>query len=307
MKTFRRATLRVLVVILGFALPSATAQAAGKVLTAPGTATYWFQGATEVWMTYQATGASVRVRQNQKYFTYNLTLNGSGKVRIAWGLPASLQRLAVEVAAGSLIIKQIQPRNPNGPVKLLPPSTRPVLLLYGDSIGEGGLSGGPLNDSGGWADQLSGLTPYQTANRAVAGTTATCWGRYWVNDPAAGPAAYPGASRVVVAYGVNDKRDPNCGATLEQFQSALGEMVGKIRAAIPNAPLYLAAILPNPVDSLDSLAPWNSVIQTVAQEYGATYVDTTTVLNVATDFADGTHPNLQGHTKLAQFWAGILS
>jgi lysophospholipase L1-like esterase len=275
------------------------AHAAPPTLTAPAAVAYWFKGATEAWLSYRSAGAVIQIHQNGKGNGYSLSVGGTHRVRVYWGMTTGLQNLTVAVTSGTVTIKRLSLRGPSPKFVSAPAVTYAIM---GDSIAEGYYSGGPKNDSAGWFDQLPGVmgNSFGDSNQAVGGTTATCFGQYHVSDVI---AAKP--SRVVVAYGVNDLGHYNCSTDLSRFTDAMTSIADQLVAGLPGVPVYFSAVLPWNGTTETVRAQWNAAIRQVAEAHGFAYVDPSSAIVPGVD-TDGLHPNLQGHTKLAMYWASVL-
>ncbi len=262
------------------------------------------RGATTISLVLTQNGATLAIRQSDKYFPYEFTLGNTGTratVPIQWGLPSSaVIKFQVTVVSGTLVFKGVV-LDAGALVPLAQAQALPVLTVYGDSIGDGWNSGGPINDSDGYADQLAGLLGHRLSSQSVPGMSAYCWGQYHVQD-----VVRSRPSIVIEAFGTNDVAGDfwGCKPTQDQFRSALDSMFSQLLARLGSVPIYVSAILPR--QDID-VTSWNSIIQTEAGTYGLPYIDPSGSLVLWSDYSDGVHPNLSGHTHLATFWSGVVT
>jgi lysophospholipase L1-like esterase len=272
---------------------------------------------------YLANGTRIDVRQADKNFAgYELgpageggdtiSLPNTGKERryapIEWGLQPGLVKISITVISGTLALDRIlvtQQRLLGRPTVVGAGSVGgvPVLAAYGDSITVGLHTLGPTGTSDGFADRLAGRLGFILSDQATGGTAASYYGVDHVGDVI---ATEPDA--VVVAYGVNDILGDffGCKPSLREFRRAMDRIVLDLQASLPGVPIYLGAILPTPAVPEDTRAKWNQVIQNVAIQDGAAFVDPSSVLDPAVDYVDDLHPNNGGAEKIAAYWSGAI-
>jgi len=109
---------------------------------------------------------------------------------------------------------------------------------------------------------------------------------------------------VVVQGSSNDYR-----ATGEQIAAAAREVLTTIRAALPEATIYVVGVVDSPASPADRMQISREAVAAAAAEVGATWIDANAEgwLDVNVDFADGFHPNEQGHQKVADRLVALLA
>lgn len=286
------------------------------------TTTIWTRGAHRLDLEYTADGAvTFTVDQAHKAFppgysvgsgragrtpvplprtavpTYRVRATASPSlVRVQWGFPAKPQEFTLRnESLGTLHVRAVWLRGPDPEV--IPPTGRPLLAAMGDSLALGERTGGPMNSSGGYADRLSGR--WTVANFAVGGTSATCYGRFHVGQVV---AAQPAA--VLVAYGTNDLTGDftGCRGSIDEFRTSMDDILEQLHDGLPDASVSVGAILPRLGVRPQKLVRWNDVLQDVAADHGAAFVDTRVGFDPATMLRDGLHPNVAGHRHIAAIW-----
>ncbi len=279
-------------------------------------ATLWMRGTRAVDIVAQANGAGVWSKQDDRWFPAEgpwpwfspptLVLGTDGTLatyHVQWSMGTGPQKIEVRTQAGVLELSKFLLHGP-APSVLLPAAAAalPVLSVFGDSIADGAITGGPYNDSNGWADRLTASIGWRLSQASTPGVGAVNWG---VGDT--GRVIASGASVVVVAWGHNDitggfYRQP---ATLDQFETAMASILDTVHAGLPFARVYAASILPWIGAGSDTAPEWNAALAQLAPVHGAEYVDQTAILTLPGDLADGTHPNAAGHAKIATFWSYV--
>lgn len=108
---------------------------------------------------------------------------------------------------------------------------------------------------------------------------------------------------VVVQGSSNDYR-----ADEEDIQAAAGAVFASLRSALPNAKIYALGVINSPEapDDLNDVS--RAAVSAAASANGVTFIDGNAEgwLNQSTDFADGYHPNEQGHQKVADRLVTLL-
>ena len=98
-------------------------------------------------------------------------------------------------------------------------------------------------------------------------------------------------------------------ASESEIESAAEDLFARIRRALPNTRVFALgpAYTPDAPRALTDVA--RAAIQAAADESGVTWIDlaSTGWLDPAVDYADGYHPNANGHRVLARHLADALS
>jgi lysophospholipase L1-like esterase len=177
------------------------------------------------------------------------------------------------------------------------PSGRPLLVAYGDSITVGYGSGGTGNAAAGYADRFG--ERWIVSNRAVSGSSATCYGQAHVEDVV---SRHPDA--VLVAYGTNDITGDifHCRGTIDQFRTAIDSILDQLAAGLPGVPVFVGAILPRAGAAGTKRPMFNQVLAEEVLKDHVQFVDPSGSVTLPDDFVDGLHPNTGGYAMLASFW-----
>ncbi len=183
------------------------------------------------------------------------------------------------------------------------PSRRKIAFL-GDSVTRGDTLNGAAPD---WVYILSTRLGLEVFNLGRNGSA--------VISHAAGDLAGETPERVaevtacapvecVIAYGVVDMLN---GSGEADFEAAYRVMITRIRAVLPSVRLHCLGIQANTQNTPAARAEFNSAIQSaLAGISNAYYHDTEMWLNTSTDLADGLHPNMAGHARIAENVEGFL-
>jgi len=273
---------------------------------------FYVANTASVQLQYVATGAQISVTTNDKNGPYNLATPNTGvtvRSQIVWGLPAGIQKITVRVTSGALSLQRVRLLQAGGGLpsgSIVDGTSAPMLGVLGDSIGLGSYTLGFTRTADGFTDRVAGLVGMRSRNFSLGGGSATCFGEQAVGQVV---AAHP--ARVIVALGVNDMIPGadfwGCNPTMDQFRAAMDDIISKLQAGLPGTPISLSAILPTTKVDDATRAQWNAVISGAATAHRVAYVDPSGQLSIATDYADGIHPNNWGHAKLAAFWAKTLT
>jgi lysophospholipase L1-like esterase len=194
-----------------------------------------------------------------------------------------------------------------------PPATSPTILEFvGDSITVGQLSSEQALTSYAW---LTGgalgaeHTQIAEGGACLVMTADGCTGmseQFFKLDSAVGAApdwdfSRYTASAVIINLGTNDVGH---GVHTPEFQDTYTQFLRDIRAVYPNAALFAMENF-----KARFAAQTSAAVDTVTAEgdHNVYYVDTTGWIDPGTDTVDGTHPNDQGHQKIAARLAPIIA
>jgi lysophospholipase L1-like esterase len=225
---------------------------------------------------------------------------------IAWGLTRGLTRVTLSALQGALDLRSVYLHQALGGARpVIVPTTEavalPLLTVWGNSITSGDKTLGLARNSDGWVDRLATARGLRVSNKAVGGSSASCYGRGKVEQVIA-----TDPDLVIVAYGTNDMLPGpdffGCDATMETFREAMDAMLTELEQGLPGVPLYLGAILPTARVPEATRAEWNAVLHEVAAAHGTPVVDPSPALDLALDYADGLHPHNRGHASIAAVW-----
>jgi lysophospholipase L1-like esterase len=279
-----------------------------KVVPAGWSITLWMQGSHVLQVAALENGAVLSIRQEDRFRAAAVTLPDTGLVRIDRlyeGLPPrNVQRLDVTVVSGSLRYRAFRAGDDGRFLGAPEASKLRVLSVYGDSIGMGERTTGPLRDANGWADRLAArLGGYRLSENGRAGGGARCWGQFHT-----GRVTSEQPLVVIVAFGLIDTQTfGDCHATLAQFRSATDRILAALRSGVaPGVPIYVSAILPSRNLGEAERADYNDVLADEAGEHGCVYADPSPAIEFPDDFVRGIHPKATGHAKLARFWAATV-
>lgn len=135
----------------------------------------------------------------------------------------------------------------------VPVPPRRVLFL-GDSVTEGGL----------WNDLFPDLP---TTNRGIGGE-----GTYDLSERIDGVLNDPLAVSLMI--GTNDLHGPRALRDLRGIAARMDEIIARIRAQAPDAPLFVNGVLPRTTHFRTQIQTLNEWYAASAERHGATYVDT---------------------------------
>jgi hypothetical protein len=229
---------------------------------------------------------------------------------IAWGLAGGLEKVTIDVTSGSLDLRDVvmfqAPRR--GTPRVVPDDVAArgeLLAVYGDAIGAGQSSLGPLKDSDGFADRLAQLRGWRLTNPSAVGASASCYGTDHVGDVI---NARP--NTIILAFGSSDMipgPDPQgCNPTIDQFGTAIDSILGQITSRLPGVPVFVQAILPTAGVPDATRKMFNDLLKKKADDHGARYVDVSSKLSATADFA-GLYPNNLGAQVMADAWNTVLN
>jgi len=97
-----------------------------------------------------------------------------------------------------------------------------------------------------------------------------------------------------------------CDPTLDEYASAMREILSTIQQALPDVPIYVGAILPTDRVTAAKRKQWNERLAQVVAGLGLPLVNASSVLSFRTDITDGLHPNDRGHADIAAYWNKAL-
>ncbi len=278
--------------------------------------TFFVQNTSAVSLRYTAAGASFRVNLDDRWAGYSFTTPSGGTTRrltVAWGLTPGLEKITLTVTNGTLSLQAIEALQAAGKGKALvvAPSdakVNPLLAVYGDSLAAGQRTLGPDNRTDGYSNRLVSILRMRLLNRGVGAAGAKCFGVAHVNS-----VIGSNPDVVVVHYGLVDmvgQPYTDCDPpTIEEFETAMGQMLDAFQAGLPDARIVVLAILPTarPGVTETTRADWNAVLQRVSSARSIPYVDPSPSLDITTDYADPLHPNNLGHEIVAEALADALA
>src|SRR6266511_2660098 len=216
-----------------------------QTVPANGNLVFWISRTTAVEFDVLGNGATFRVVFDDRFQSPTFTIPESGVTQTAtvdWGTTPGTHRVAVRNGGTPLVLQAVRLSQAAGagtPTLLTPAAAtaQPLLTVYGDSITDGQLGVGLLGDSDGYADRLASLRGMRVWNEAAGYAGAVCYGKNHLSQVT---ASNPDA--VIVAFGVVDMapgpdRD-GCDPTLDEYASAMREILSKLQAALPDVPIY---------------------------------------------------------------------
>jgi lysophospholipase L1-like esterase len=181
----------------------------------------------------------------------------------------------------------------------------PRVAFLGDSWagGAGSADGGAQNSYAGKAGRMLG-GPFEVFPGGGTG--------YTTGNPATGegpfidrvPALIEYAPDIVVVQGSsNDYR-----ASGGEIEAAALGVFTTIREALPDAQIYVVGVIDSPASPNELMQVSRDAISSAAAEVEAVWVDANAGgwLDINADFADGYHPNEQGHQKVAERVVALL-
>lgn len=261
------------------------------------------------------TGTSVKVKARNAVYFYASIDNGSyvyyagvsGTVNLTpKPLSTGTHTLRIEYRSGDLAFEGLVLA---AGAQTVPPSVPSGLLEFvGDSITAGSKTGRLALDSYGWkTGELLHLRHTQIARSGYCLVAASrCVGQstQFFDTDSTGSVPWDfsryQASAVIINLGTNDLGH---GVTSAQFQSAYTTFLRNIRAKYPNAAIFVMEAF-NRVYLNETKAAVSA--RNSAGDAKVYYVDTTGWLT-SSDYVDGTHPNPQGHTIVANHLAPIIA
>ncbi len=234
----------------------------------------------------------------------------ASRTLIAWGLARGVTKLTITVATGELGLRGITLAQYPGlgtprVVSSAFAERAPLLVVYGDSIGDGRSTLGFAQNSDGFAAQLTALRGWRLGDLSLDGASGACYG---ADNVAPVIARHPDA--VIVEFGTNDmipgKDFQGCESTPSKLEHATEAILADLQEALPTTPLFVQAILPTAQISDRVRATWNLALRAAATARAVRFVDPSPILDLRLDYSGPFHPNNRGHRKLAGLWNGVL-
>jgi hypothetical protein len=277
---------------------------------------FYVQQTSLVAVDYVPSGAILDIHVDDRPDGYRVVTHaavGSGialsRAVISWGLAGGLHKLTIDVSSGSLSLRDVvmfqAPRK--GTPRVVPDDLAArgeILGVYGDAIGAGQSSLGPLKDSDGFPDRLAALRGWRLTDPSSVDSSASCYGVDHVGDVIA-----PRPNTIILAFGSSDMiPGPDalgCDPTMDQFGSAIDSILGQIQTRLPGVPLFVQAILPTVGVPEATRTAYNDLLKKKAEDRGARFVDVSSKLSSATDYA-GLYPNNLGAQAIADAWNSLL-
>ncbi len=278
---------------------------------------FYVQQASLLAIDYVPSGAVLDVHVNDRPDGYRVMTHSAvpsgialSRAVIAWGLAGGLERITIDVTSGSLNLRDVvmfqAPRR--GTPRVVPDDVAArgeLLAVYGDAVGAGQSSLGPLKDADGFPDRLAQLRGWRLTNLSAIDSSASCYGVDHVADLI---NARP--NTIILAFGASDMipgpDSLGCNPTIDQFGSAMDSIIGQIQSRLPGVAIFVQAILPTAGVPDATRKTYNDLLRKKAEDRGARYVDVGSKLSLATDFA-GLYPNNLGAQVIADAWNGILT
>lgn len=241
-----------------------------------------------------------------------------GKKKRSFSVPRPWQYFGlalVAIVAGALAWQALQPAPPPAiadrpawspeDFEATPQGDRlPKLAIMGDSW-SGGTGADPSGSEHGYPGRTADILgwPYKVFGAGGTGyTRGNSNGEGPYADRVDALIAY--APDVVVVQGSsNDYQSAG-----PAIQTAASDVYARIRTALPDAKIFVLGVFDSPGSKLEQMNVSRAAVSAAAAANGAEWIDGNAAgwLNVATDFADGFHPNNDGHQKVADNIAPIL-
>jgi lysophospholipase L1-like esterase len=289
----------------------------------PGTPmSFYVRGAAAVYLNHPPSEATLQVIIDDRPQGYAIRAQGgprpaptgaagtAGRTLIAWGLADGLTKITVIAESGSVQVTGVTLTQFPGvglpgviPDELA--ARAPLLAVFGDSIGDGERTLGFAKDADGFGAQLAALRGWRLAELSRAGASGTCYGP---EDVSSVVAARPDA--VIVAFGANDMAPgpdiQGCDPSVDEFRQAMQRVLASLRSGLPDAAIFVEAILPTASIHESIRSAWNASLRNAARAAGVPFVDPSKTLDPKIDYEDAIHPNNRGHRKIAAYWNGVL-